>query len=121
MPRYLVNLGATVEWERLSVSVHELFYGKSSDYDNEAGVGYFKNTVSAAAITNLEVLFDATEKVSLAVGATNVFDEMPDKRNAEHRAIQFAGRDNAAVAQYPSFSPFGINGAYYYGKFTFRF
>ena len=29
--------------------------------------------------------------------------------------------DNSAVAQYPSFSPFGINGAYYYGKVTFKF
>jgi iron complex outermembrane receptor protein len=121
MPRYLVNLGATFEWERLSLSVHELFYGESSDYDNEAGVGYFKNTVGAAAITNLELLFDATDRLSLALGATNVFDEMPDKRNSEHRAIQFANGDNSVVSQYPAFSPYGINGAYYYGKVTFKF
>ena len=38
MPRYLINLGATFEWDRLTLSVHELFYGKSSDFDNEAGV-----------------------------------------------------------------------------------
>jgi iron complex outermembrane receptor protein len=46
---------------------------------------------------------------------------MPEKRNAEHRAIQFGNGDNSAVAQYPAFSPFGINGAYYYGKITFKF
>ena len=121
MPRYLINLGATFEWDRLSLSVHELLYGKSSDFDNEAGVGYFKNEVSAAAITNLEVAFDATDSLQLSVGATNLFDKMPDKRNAEHRAIQFENGDNSAVAQYPSFSPFGINGAYYYGKVSFKF
>lgn len=121
MPRYLVNLGAEFDWERLSLGVHEMFYGESSDYDNEAGVGYFKNTVGAAAITNLELSFKATDSVTLALGGTNVFDVMPDKRNAEHRAIQFGNGDNSAVAQYPSFSPFGINGAYYYGKLTFRF
>jgi iron complex outermembrane recepter protein len=121
MPRYLVNLGATLEWERLSLSVHELFYGEASDFDNEPGVQYFKNTVDAAAITNLEVIFDATDTLTLALGATNVFDEMPNKRNAEHRAIQFSNGDNSAVAQYPAFSPFGINGAYYYGKLTFKF
>ena len=107
--------------DRLSISLHELFYGESSDYDNEGGVGYFKNTVDAAAITNLEVLFDATESLSLAVGATNLTDETPNKRNADHRAIQVANGDNSAVAQYPSFSPYGINGAYYYGKVTFKF
>ncbi len=78
-----------------------MFYGKSSDFDNEAGVGYFRNEVGAAAITNLEVGFKATDSVSLSVGATNVFDEMPDKRNSEHRAIQFGNNDNSAVAQYP--------------------
>jgi iron complex outermembrane receptor protein len=121
MPRYLVNLGATLEWERLSIGIHELFYGESSDYDNEPGVGYFKNTVGAAAITNLEVNFEATDKLMLSLGATNLFDEMPDKRNAEHRAIQFENNDNSLVSQYPSFSPYGINGAYYYGKLTFKF
>jgi len=121
MPRYLVNLGAEVKFDRLTVGVHELFYGKSSDYDNEAGVGYFKNEVSAAAITNLEIGFEATDNLSLSVGATNVFDKMPNKRNAEHRAIQFENGDNSAVAQYPSFSPFGINGAYYYGKVSYSF
>jgi iron complex outermembrane receptor protein len=121
MPRYLVNLGADFDWERLSLGVHEMFYGESSDFDNEAGVGYFKNTVGAAAITNLELSFKATDSVTLALGGTNVFDVMPDKRNAEHRAIQFGNGDNSAVAQYPSFSPFGINGAYYYGKLTFKF
>jgi iron complex outermembrane receptor protein len=121
MPRYLVNLGANLEWQRFSINVHELFYGRSSDFDNEAGVGYFRNEVSAAAITNIEFTFDAKDNLLLSVGATNVFDEMPDKRNAEHRAIQIANGDNGAVGQYPAFSPFGINGAYYYGKLTFKF
>jgi iron complex outermembrane receptor protein len=50
-----------------------------------------------------------------------VFDEYPDKRNDTYRAIQFATGDNGHVAGYPSYSPFGINGAYYYGKLTYAF
>jgi iron complex outermembrane recepter protein len=121
MPRYVVNLGANLEWERVSLGIHEMFYGKSSDYDVEPGVDYFYNEVGAAAITNLEFAFKATESVTLALGGINVFDQMPDKRNAEHRAIQVGNNDNSAVAQYPAFSPYGINGAYYYGKITFKF
>ena len=102
--------------------MHELFYGESYDYDIEAGMPVlFKNEIDATPITNLEMSFKATESVRLSLGATNVFDEMPNKRNAEHREIQFGNNDNGAVSAYPAFSPFGINGAYYYGKISFSF
>ena len=32
-----------------------------------------------------------------------------------------AASDNAAVDQYPIFSPFGINGGFYYARATYRF
>jgi iron complex outermembrane receptor protein len=120
-PKYLVNLGATFEWERLSLSVHELVYGASAQYETSDGVNFFRTEVGVTPITNLEVSFDAMENLSLTVGATNVFDKFPDKRNDEYRALQFSSGDNGHVTQYPSFSPFGINGAYYYGKIAFRF
>jgi iron complex outermembrane receptor protein len=120
-PKYLVNLGATFEWERLSLSVHELIYGESAQYDTSDGTTFFRSEVGVTPITNLELSFDAMENLSLTVGATNVFDKFPDKRNADYRALQFESGDTGAVAQYPSFSPFGINGAYYYGKISFRF
>ena len=73
-------------------------------------------------ITNLEVSFEAMDKLTLTVGATNLFDEMPDKRNDTlPRGRSSRTGDNGAVAQYPSFSPFGINGAYYYGKLVYSF
>jgi hypothetical protein len=84
-------------------------------------VGDRAREIGVTPITNLELSFKATDALMLTLGATNVFDEMPDKRNATHRDIQFAGGDNSAVAAYPAFSPFGINGAYYYGEVVYRF
>ena len=126
MPNYLVNLGATFKWERVTVSLHELVYGPCSDYDNDGGATngtlmFYKNEIGVTPITNLEVSFEALEKLTLTLGATNVFDEYPDKRNDTHREIQFANGDNSVVSGYPSYSPFGINGAYYYGKLVYRF
>ena len=46
---------------------------------------------------------------------------MPGKRNSTLRAAQFGTGDNSAVAQYPSFTAYGINGAYYYGKLVYSF
>jgi iron complex outermembrane recepter protein len=125
-PKYMVNLGAVLKWDRMSIGVHELVYGPCSDFDNDGGDTngtpmYYKNEIGVTPITNLEVTFDALEKLSITVGATNVFDEYPDKRNATLREAQFNAGDNGAVAGYPSFSPFGINGAYYYGKLVYRF
>jgi iron complex outermembrane receptor protein len=138
-PKYLVNLGARFDWNRLSVSVHEMVYGKAAQYENDGGAAiafygeapdgdpdedgltYFRTEIPTTAITNLELSWQAMDSLHLVVGATNLFDQMPPKRNKTLRDAQFGTNDNSAVAQYPSFSPFGINGAYYYGKVTFRF
>ncbi len=123
-PRFLLNLGATLEWERVTVRVHELVYGKSFDYDISSYGGTlrpYKNEIPVTPVTNLEVSFQAMDALTFSVGATNLFDEYPDKRNAELRALQALNNDNSAVAQYPAFSPFGINGAYYYGTLSYKF
>ncbi len=123
-PRYVLNLGAVLEWERVTVRVHELVYGKSFDYDISSYGGTlfpYKNEIPTTAVTNLEVSFQAMDALTFTVGATNLFDEYPAKRNATLRGLQAQNNDNSAVSQYPSFSPFGINGAYYYGTLSYRF
>jgi iron complex outermembrane receptor protein len=142
-PRFLANVGATFQFDKLKLGLHGLYYGKSFDYDNDSGATlgldpqdrppllagdvqagdliFYKNEVEPTLITNFELSWDAMDTMTLTLGATNLFDEMPDKRNASHRTVQALTNDNSAVAQYPSFSPFGINGAYYYGTLTFRF
>ena len=139
-PKFLVNLGARFDWERVTLSVHELVYGKASEFENDggecksfygasssncstdpSGLTFFKTEIGVTPITNLEVAFKAMDKLSVTVGATNVFDRYPNKRNALFRAAQFGSGDNGAVAGYPSFSPFGINGAYYYGSISYKF
>ena len=45
----------------------------------------------------------------------------PDRKNAALVSGYVARNDNGAVQQYPSFSPFGINGGYYYGRITYTF
>jgi iron complex outermembrane receptor protein len=123
-PEYVLNLGGTFKWERLSVSLHELIYGESSDFDRRETGGeivFYRNEIGVTPITNLEVSLEAMDGLTLTIGAVNLFDEMPDKRNDTLRALQFADGDNGAVAQYPSFSPFGINGGYYYGRAVYKF
>jgi iron complex outermembrane receptor protein len=57
----------------------------------------------------------------MAAGALNLFNTFPDKMNATILSHENAAADNAAVQQYPLFSPFGENGGFYYVKASFAF
>jgi iron complex outermembrane receptor protein len=57
----------------------------------------------------------------VSVGANNLFNKYPNQVNGRLLAQERANLDNAAVTVYPSFSPFGINGGYYYARLGYRF
>jgi iron complex outermembrane receptor protein len=120
-PEYVLNLGGTFKWERMSVGVHELIYGESSEYENNGSADFYRSAIGTTPITNLDLSLEVMDGLTITVGAVNLFDEYPDKRNSDYRALQFATGDNGYVSQYPSFSPFGINGGYYYGKLAYKF
>jgi iron complex outermembrane receptor protein len=126
-PLYLINLGALLTMDKLSVNLVEKIYGTSSDYGNDDGDNptnnfqYFKNTVGVTAITNLDLGYQFTEHLKLSIGAQNLFNRFPNKINSTIRTREIAAKDNAAVTQYPIFSPFGINGGFYYVKAVYKF
>ena len=127
MPNYLVNLGAVFRWERVTFSIHEMVYGPCSDYDNDGGqtngeIMFYKNEIGMTPITNLEASFIAMEGLSFVIGATNVFDEYPATSATTPTARSSSTRvTTASWRATRAFSPFGINGAYYYGKLTYSF
>ena len=126
-PKYVVNFGADLTLEKLSVNLVEKVYGPSSDIENDDGdnasgnLQYFTNQIGVHWITNLEVAYQFTDGLKLAAGAQNLFNTFPDKMNATILARENAAGDNAAVQQYPLFSPFGENGGFYYVKAVYKF
>jgi iron complex outermembrane receptor protein len=126
-PKYVINLGAELATDKLSVALFEKIYGPSSDIENDDGDGptgnlqYFTNQIKVHYITNLEVGFQFTDRLKLAAGAQNLFNTFPDKMNATILSRENAAGDNAAVQQYPLFSPFGENGGFYYVKASYKF
>ena len=59
----------------------------------------------------------------MRVGAVNLFDRYPTRYNrtllAHYDTFKYG--DTLGVFQYPMFSPFGINGGYYYVRATVGF
>jgi len=124
-PRYVVNLGGLWTRGKFSVNLVEKFYGSSEEYQNDdANVSVapiYKTHIGPTPITNLDLGYQATREIKIAVGAVNLFNKYPDQINSTVLANERAAYDNAAVQIYPSFSPFGINGGFYYAKATYSF
>ena len=126
-PKFVVNFGALLQLDKLSVNLVEKIYGPTSDFENDDGDGpsgnpeYFKNQIGVTPITNLDIGFQFTEHLNLAIGAQNLFNRFPGRLNATILNREIAAADNAAVDQYPVFSPFGINGGFYYARAVYKF
>jgi iron complex outermembrane recepter protein len=128
-PKYVINLGALWTYDKLQVNLVEKIYGPSSDYENDDGDNpsgnfqYYEDKINLTAVTNLDISYLFTERLKLAVGATNLFNRFPNKLNSNilDHENNYPGGDNAAVTQYPLFSPFGINGGFYYVKAVYKF
>jgi iron complex outermembrane receptor protein len=125
-PKYVINLGALWTFGKVSVNVRESIYGESSEYLSDFGdTGnapvYYKTTIATAGITNLDLGFQATQGLKFTAGAVNLFNKYPNYYNKNLLATYRAADDNSAVAIYPAFSPYGINGGYYYLRAGYSF
>jgi len=84
---------------------------------------YFKSTIGLTPITDLDISYQLREHVKFSIGAINLLNRFPGRINAQQlsHTNSFSYGDNAGVAQYPAFSPFGINGGFYYVKAQYKF
>jgi iron complex outermembrane receptor protein len=57
----------------------------------------------------------------LDIGAINLFNRFPPNINSTILSREAATDDYSDVEHYTNFSPFGINGGFYYAKATISF
>jgi iron complex outermembrane receptor protein len=125
-PNYHLNLGAS--WSRgpLSVSVHEVVHDSQIAVDGDQGattpgvITYFTTRSGVKPITNIDIGYDLLESLKLSVGAENVFNTYPNRRNPGLLSAYQKGGYSFAAGQYAN-GPLGINGGYYYLKAAYRF
>ena len=120
-PKVRVNLGGLWRFGDWTVNLRENYFGKSSEQFSTDGAVYRENRIKASLLTDLEVSYQISKAWSVSLGANNLFNEYPDKVNPLTLAEQRANLDNGAVTIYPGFSPYGINGGYYYARAAVKF
>jgi iron complex outermembrane recepter protein len=93
---------------------------RANYYGSVAGEGFtpgFKQTWDGATLFDASVGFDITEKLRVQIGGNNIFDTYPDKWDPIN-AFPFP---QLGFTYGWETLPFGINGAYYYGRVSYRF
>ena len=126
-PKEKAILSAFWTIRKFTVNLREEIYGDSSElisFDGSgAGAGAQTLTVGATGITDLDVGYKVTPQLRVNVGANNLFDQRPENvPTVSNGSGGFRPADGNNVYGEPAgFSPYGINGGYYYGRVTFTF
>jgi iron complex outermembrane recepter protein len=115
-PRTKVNLSVIYLKDDWELNLRETRYGSASQRvdPNGNGAHFYGQSVPTAYITDIEAAYHITSFLKLSIGANNVFDRYPPKA-----ALITTGPSNTQV--YPSISPYGFDGGYYYTRFTVDF
>jgi iron complex outermembrane receptor protein len=128
-PKFVFGAGADWTWNHLSVNVLEKLWGPSAEWATDGGnttlpngqAKYFKSTIGTIPTTNLDVGYKMSKYLRISIGAINLFDRYPPLRNSQMLGSFFSHHNSTAVQIQPIWSPFGIDGGYYYAKATFSF
>ena len=113
-PNTKVVLSADYVNGKWSVLARETALGAAYSYTTTDAVTYTYEHFSPHVLTDLEVTYQATEKIALTGGANNLFNTFPNRVNLADNGL-------ALGIVYPQWSPISINGAYYYGRVAVKF
>jgi iron complex outermembrane receptor protein len=116
-PKVKTILGALYTVGPFSFNLRETIYGSTSEYLSRTGATYTGLFIGTAAITDLNVSYKITPAIRFDVGANNLFDKKAPTIPTVGGQPLTGNIYNAPV----SFTPWGINGGYYYAKATFTF
>lgn len=124
-PKFRAALNGFWQWGKVSVNARENFYSEvyqletaRSSVGNVKSGDLIKVPVKAAFITDLEIGYQIAKPIKISFGANNLFNKYPTERSkALIRDAELANNERGySTDKYPTFSPYGINGGYYYAR-----
>ncbi|MEZ5953699.1 MAG: TonB-dependent receptor [Hyphomonas sp.] len=106
------KLAASVDWENgaFGGTARVTRYGEVLVPNSNAANDY---ELGAKVLLDVEGRWNVNEKIQLAVGADNLFDEYPDAAPI--------GQNGTGNTPFSAYSPFGYSGRFVYGKATWKF
>ncbi len=107
--------------DKFGATLRGTLYGKTTAYLSPDGGSYYKQTIGTAFIGDVELNYDLTRDLKLSVGANNVFNKRPPNVGLVPGSTNSTVNDGNVLDAPLTFSPYGINGGYYYARFNITF
>ncbi len=121
-PRVKVVTSAFYTLGGFSATLRGTVYGKSSNFTTPDGGTFYKQRIGTAFIGDIELGYEVFEGVTLTAGANNVFNKRPPTIQLVPGTTNATLVNGGNVLDAPlTFSPYGINGGYYYGRVGIKF
>ena len=125
-PKFKVVLNAYWTMDKWSVNLREDIYGPTSQWvslnGSGTGDGATDTKIGTSPITDIDVGYRVTDYLKIDLGANNLFDLKPTKVPTINNGGTLQPADGNNVYGEPNqYSPYGINGGYYYGRITVSF
>ena len=121
-PKVKVVASAFYTLDRFSATLRGTVYGKASTLTSPDGGTYYNQEIGTAFIGDIELNYKLTDSFELTVGANNVFNKRPPTVALVPGTTNFTMVNGGNVLDTPlTFSPYGINGGYYYARIGFNF
>ncbi len=111
--------------DRFSATLRGTVFGTTSAYVSPNGANFYNQRIGAAFIGDIELNYKLTKFLQISAGANNVFNKrpptyslLPNPANPSQPTVVSGGNVYDAPL---GFSPYGINGGYYYGRLNISF
>ena len=115
-PREKVILQAVWTKGRFDVTLRETIYGSESEFTATSTPVLLQ--IGATALTDVNIGYQITSKIKMAIGANNLFNTQPPLAPI----INGKPVTGSLVYNVPyGFAPYNTNGGYYYGRLTVAF
>ena len=121
-PRVKVVTSAFYTRGKFAATVRGTVYGVSSNFTSPNGGTFYEQKIGTAFIGDLELNYDLAEGLELAIGANNIFNKRPPTVALAPGRADFLNVGGGTQIDAPlTFSPYGINGGYYYARLNLTF
>ena len=122
-PDARATAGAYWTLGKWGANLRETYYGSTWVWAQNAQSGaYLRNEVRSAWITDLQLQYKLSPALKLTLGANNLFNRYPNHTAYSLRQSQLnVNALTFAFSNYPTFSPYGFDGGFYFASATWSF
>ena len=122
-PKFKVIGGINWSLGPVTATFRETLYGKVSEYLQASTGTYYKSTIGTAALSDIELGYSITHGIKISAGSNNLFNKKAPTTKLINTGGAYpviaTGSNNWDAPL--TFSPYGINGGYYYARLDLSF